>query len=146
VKPVPSATTIVPVTTGLLTECLAFDDVAVSGDIERRNALRGAAEEGRMRVATLDDRAVGFSVMAPWFFGVPFLAHVYVDAALRRRGMGSRLLEDVEQSHNTQVFTSTNMSNAHAALADNPRLDAMRHARRVGRRRPRDLLPQGCLI
>ena len=112
VNPVLSATSIVPVTTDLLTECLAFDDVAASGDLERRSELLEAAEDGRMRVATLDDCAVGFSVMAPWFFGVPFLALAYVDAAVRGRGTGTRLLEDVELSHSTRVFTSTNMSNA----------------------------------
>ena len=81
-----SAISIVPVTTDLLSECLAFDDVVVGGDPERRGELLEAAEDDRMRVATLDDRAVGFSVMAPWFFGAPFLALVYVDAAVRGRG------------------------------------------------------------
>ena len=65
-----------------------------------------------MRVATVGDRAVGYSVAAPWFLGAPFLALVYVDAGERGRGIGSRLLEDFERSHSAQVFTSTNLSNS----------------------------------
>jgi len=108
----PSLTSVVPVTSGLLHECLTFDHVAVGGNAERRRELLSAADEGRMRVATLDGRAVGFSVVASWFFDAPFLELLYVDPAMRERKVGSRLMEDFEQAHRSKVFTSTNLSNA----------------------------------
>ena len=43
--------------------------------------------------------------------GAPFLALLYVDPAMRGRGIGLRLLEDFEGAHGPQVFTSTNLSN-----------------------------------
>ena len=70
------AAAVVAVTPVLLNECLAFDHVAVGGSVERQSELSSAAKDSRMRVATLDGRAVGLSVMAPWFFEVPFLALV----------------------------------------------------------------------
>jgi GNAT superfamily N-acetyltransferase len=105
-------TVVVPVTTDLLADCLEFDHVALGGSLERRRELSMAAEEGRMRIATLNDRAVGYAVKAPWFFGAPFLALLYVNPAMRGRGVGSRLLEDFERAHGRRMFTSTNLSNA----------------------------------
>lgn len=107
-----SPTTILSATPALLTGCLQFDHVAAEGDDERRKELSAAADEGRMQVATVDDRAVGYSVAAPWFLGAPFLALLYVDPGERRRGVGSRLLDDFERTHGPQVFTSTNLTNA----------------------------------
>ena len=54
----------------------------------------------------------GIFVLAPWFLGATFVALVYVDPAVRRRGIGSQLMESLEQSHGPQIFTSTNLSNA----------------------------------
>lgn len=65
-----------------------------------------------MRVATLDGVAVGFSIAAPWFFGVPFLELLYVAPTKRERHIGSQLLEEFEEAHPTKAFTSTNLSNA----------------------------------
>jgi ribosomal protein S18 acetylase RimI-like enzyme len=102
---------VVAVTSELLNECLAFDHVAVSGNAGRRRELSSAAGEGRMRVATLDGRAVGFTVVAPWFFDAAFLSLLYIDPAMRGRRFGSRMLEDFERAHHSKVFTSTNLSN-----------------------------------
>lgn len=104
---------IVSVTPPLLKQCLEFDHVAVGGSAERQDELTSACEDGRMRVATLDGVAVGFSIVAPWFFDVPFLALLYVAPTMRGRHIGSRLLEDFERAHPPKVFTSTNLSNAH---------------------------------
>jgi GNAT superfamily N-acetyltransferase len=104
--------TIVPARDTLLTDCLEFDHLAAGGSVERRNELSEAAEQGRMQVAMVEDRAAGYSVVAPWFFGAPFLALVYVDPGMRGRGIGSRLLEDFEQAHGPKMFASTNLSNA----------------------------------
>jgi hypothetical protein len=40
--------------------------MVISGSVERRDELSLAAQEGRMRIATLSDRAVGYSVVAPF--------------------------------------------------------------------------------
>jgi GNAT superfamily N-acetyltransferase len=112
VVPMSSSAAVVPVTSGLLNECLEFDHVAAGGSAERRRELSTAADEGRMRVATVDGRAVGFSVAAPWFLGAEFLALLYVDPSMRKRKVGSRLLEDFEQAHPSRALTSTNLSNA----------------------------------
>jgi ribosomal protein S18 acetylase RimI-like enzyme len=107
----PSLSSVVAVTSELLNECLAFDHVAVGGSAGRRKELSSAAGEGRMRVATLDGRAVGFFVVAPWFFDAAFLSLLYVEPAMRGRKVGSLMLEDFERGHQTKVFTSTNLSN-----------------------------------
>jgi GNAT superfamily N-acetyltransferase len=109
--PMSSSTTVVPVTSALLNECLEFDHVAAGGSAGRRKELSTAANEARMRVATVEGRAVGFSVAAPWFFDAPFLALLYVDPSMRKRKVGSRLLEDFEQAHPSRALTSTNLSN-----------------------------------
>lgn len=106
--PIPS---LLPVTEALLADCLAFDHLAVGGSVERHSELSEAAGNGRMRVA-VSDGDTARSVVAPWFFGAPFLALVYVKSDMRGQGIGSRLLEDFEQAHGPQVFTSTNLSNA----------------------------------
>lgn len=111
VGPMSSSTSVVPATFELLSECLEFDHVAAGGSAGRRRELSTAADEARMRVATVDGRAVGFSVAAPWFFDAPFLALLYVDPSIRQHKVGSRLLEDFEQAHPPKVLTSTNLSN-----------------------------------
>jgi GNAT superfamily N-acetyltransferase len=95
-----------------LSECLAFDHLAVDGDRERRHELTLASQEGRMRVALVGGRAVGYTILAPWFFGVSFLELLYVDPPFRRTGVGRRLLGDFEARFGPQAFTSTNASNA----------------------------------
>ncbi len=65
-----------------------------------------------MRVATLDGVAVGFSIVAPWFFGMPFLELLYVAPTMRGRHIGSQLLEEFERAFPPKAFTSTNRSNA----------------------------------
>ena len=102
----------VPATPLLLKKCLEFDHVAAGGSTQRQDELSSACEDGRMRVATLDEVAVGFSIVAPWFFDVPFLGLLYVARTMRGRHIGSRLLEDFERAYPTKAFTSTNLSNA----------------------------------
>jgi GNAT superfamily N-acetyltransferase len=96
----------------LLGDCLALDHLAARGNGDRRKELRLAAQQERMRVAVLDDRAVGYAMAAPWFFGESFLAVVYVKSDLRGQGIGASLVADFEQAHDRKVFTSTNRSNA----------------------------------
>jgi GNAT superfamily N-acetyltransferase len=108
-----TAVDIVSGTDVLVEQCLGFDHAARDGDVERREELRQATADSRMRVAVSDGRAVGYSVMAPWFFGTPFLALLYVDESERNRGIGGRLVADREQRHGLgRIFTSTNLTNA----------------------------------
>jgi GNAT superfamily N-acetyltransferase len=108
-----TAIDIVPGTEVLLEQCLGFDHVARGGDLERRKELSQAEVYGRMRVALAVGRAVGYSVMAPWFLGAPFVALVYVDESERGRGIGGRLVADCEERFGTsRGFTSTNLTNA----------------------------------
>jgi GNAT superfamily N-acetyltransferase len=105
-------------TDAFLADCLRLDHLAASGSTERQAELIDAAREGRMRVAVIDDRGAGYTVLAPWFFGQPFLQLLYVDAAQRRRGIAAQLMADFEADHGPELFTSTNLSNApmHALL------------------------------
>lgn len=103
--------TVVSATEPLTTACLGFDHVAATGNPERRTALAEAMRQSRMSVALLDDTPVGYAVQAPWFFGVPFLEMLYVDARYRRRGLGDRLVADFEERFGPRLFTSTNRSN-----------------------------------
>ncbi len=108
-----TAISVEPSTEALLLDCLAFDHLAVSGDLPRRDELTGAAHEGMMRVAVVDHRAAGYAIVSSWFFGAPFLALVYVDAEVRGRGVGDHLVADFEERHDSRkLFTSTNLSNA----------------------------------
>jgi ribosomal protein S18 acetylase RimI-like enzyme len=109
---VPTPTTIVPATDALLSDCLRFDHHVAGGSTERQATLTDAAEQGRMRVAVVDGRGVAYSIVAPWFFGEPFLAFLYVDAELRGRGIGEQLLSEFEEQYGPTLFTSTNLSNA----------------------------------
>jgi GNAT superfamily N-acetyltransferase len=108
-----TAIDIVPGTGVLVEQCLGFDHVARGGDLDRCEELSQAAVDGRMRVAVAAGRAVGYSVMAPWFLGAPFVSLVYVDESERGRGIGRRLVADCEQHHGlSRIFTSTNLTNA----------------------------------
>lgn len=103
--------TVVPATEPLITACLGFDYVAATGGYERRTELAEAMRQNRMFVALLDDSPVGYAVRAPWFFGVPFLELLYMDARYRRQGLGDRLVADFEERFGPKLFTSTNQSN-----------------------------------
>ncbi len=104
-------TDIVPASDRLVGECLDFDHLVAAGSAERRTELSAAAAQGRMRVAVLEGRAAGYSVVAPWFFAATFLELLYVDPAHRGRGIGAELLADFQREHGSHLFTSTNLSN-----------------------------------
>jgi GNAT superfamily N-acetyltransferase len=95
----------------LLESVYAIDHLAAAGDGERRRELGLALLEGRMRVVWDGTRVVGYSVMAPWWFGAAFLQLVYVAREHRRSGLGQLLVEDVENLAPRPIFTSTNETN-----------------------------------
>lgn len=132
-----SPTSIGAADAALLADCFAFDHMVIDGSAERRTELSMAAHEGRMRVATRSDRAVGYSVVAPWFLGAPFLALLYADPDLRGRGIGARLLDDFEEAHGSAGrHIDERVEHAHAALAEASAVDAVRNADRLGRGGP----------
>ena len=92
-------------------ELLALDSVART-DAQRRTQIRTWISEGQTFVAHHDGRIVGYGVLQHSFFGRAFIAMVYVDPSERRRGLGTRIVEHLEQRAETpRVFTSTNQSN-----------------------------------
>lgn len=90
---------------------LAFDHIAASGDHERQTELQTALDQGRLHVAWRQGHAVGYYVLAPWWFEASFLQLLYVDATHRRTGIASDLISDARHQVNGRLFTSTNQSN-----------------------------------
>lgn len=95
----------------ILQSVFAFDHIAAAGDSERQAELRTAASEGQLYVAQYASTAVGYHVLAPWWFGADFLQLLYVDASRRRSGIASALVRDAVQRVDGRLFTSTNQSN-----------------------------------
>lgn len=92
-------------------ELLALDSVART-DAQRQTQIRTWISEGQAFVVHRDGQVVGYGVLQHSFFERAFIAMVYVDPSERRRGLGSRIVEHLEQRAETPtVFTSTNQSN-----------------------------------
>ncbi|MEM8607374.1 MAG: GNAT family N-acetyltransferase [Myxococcota bacterium] len=104
----------VPIRNGALRDVdalLALDSVARM-DAQRRTQIRKWISEGQTLVAHHDGRIVGYGVVEHSFFGRAFIAMLYVDPSERRRGLGTRIVEHLEQrAESPRVFTSTNQSN-----------------------------------
>ncbi len=78
---------------------------------ERADEVRHAVEDSRCLVAEIAGELVGFCVSGR-FFGFDFLELLVVEAAYRRRGVGTALIEEWEKTADTaKWFTSTNESN-----------------------------------
>jgi GNAT superfamily N-acetyltransferase len=85
---------------------LEIDHVA-----ERADEVRRAVEEARCLVAEIGGELVGFCVSGR-FMGFDYLELLIVDAAHRRQGVGTVLIEAWERTAETlKLFTSTNVSN-----------------------------------
>lgn len=90
---------------------IAFDDVAKSNE-ERRNQLENGLRDSEVSVAVVDGTPKGYALLNYRFFGHPFIELLYVASENRRSGIGSRLIEHVqEHAHGSKLFTSTNQSN-----------------------------------
>ena len=78
---------------------------------ERADEVRRAVEDSRCLVAEIAGELVGFCVSGR-FFGFDFLELLLVEVAHRRRGVGTALIEEWEETaHTVKLFTSTNESN-----------------------------------
>jgi ribosomal protein S18 acetylase RimI-like enzyme len=63
-------------------------------------------------VATADETAIGYVVLDYSFYENGFISMLYVHADYRRRCVGERLMQQIEEVCRTaKLFTSTNLSN-----------------------------------
>ena len=97
-----------------LTDMIAADHVAQTGDGNRLNFLTSALGAGWCLVFIDAEGLGGFAVTRPrHFFGRDFVDLLMVHPVRRRSGIGRCLLRSAVASANTStVFTSTNQSNA----------------------------------
>lgn len=79
----------------------------------RRGLIRRAVAAGHCYVRTERGRIVAYVVIEYTFFDNGFVSLLYVEAPLRRQGVGEELLRYVEGECQTpKLFVSTNASNA----------------------------------
>jgi GNAT superfamily N-acetyltransferase len=87
-------------------------DSSVQVDQSKRPLVQSAVDRNECLVAVNDGILVGYGVMNYAFFDRGFVLRVYVDAAQRRRGVGSRLFDEFEsRCRSSRIFTSANLSN-----------------------------------
>lgn len=78
---------------------------------ERAEEVRRAVKDSRCLVAEIAGELVGFCIGGR-FFGFDFLELLVVEAAHRRHGVGTALIEAWEKTADTvKLFTATNKSN-----------------------------------
>ncbi len=78
----------------------------------RREMLQDAVAARHCVAAFADQKPVGYVIVNDDFFGHAFVPVLVVDAAYRRRGIGSRLLATVESAtRGKKLFISANTSN-----------------------------------
>jgi GNAT superfamily N-acetyltransferase len=81
-------------------------------DQSRRARVHSAVDRSECFVASMNGVLAGYGAIDYGFFGRGFVSLVYVDAAHRRRGVGSRLFDEFERRcTSSRIFTSTNLSN-----------------------------------
>jgi GNAT superfamily N-acetyltransferase len=97
-----------------LAEMLVVDAMAAAGDAERVAYLTRAVEHDDCFVAIDDGTVRGFVVVKrQHFFDRDFVDLLFVADGHRRRGLGGELMKAaVATATSTDVFTSTNESNA----------------------------------
>lgn len=84
---------------------------------ERVDFVRTSITRGECFIAELGDEVVGFVVLNYTFFGFGFIPLLVVAQRHRRRGIGHRLVAEVQlRCKSRKLFSSANASNA-AALA-----------------------------
>ncbi|MDR0896779.1 MAG: GNAT family N-acetyltransferase [Oscillospiraceae bacterium] len=93
----------------------ALDDLPALLRIDalgREAMLRDAIANKACLLALSDGQPAAFAIQKSDFFGYPFVELLVVDAALRRRGIGLKMLSHLaEACAADRLFTSTNASN-----------------------------------
>jgi len=93
---------------GRLTEL----DHVTRTDPERLACIRRSIEQGSCIVCTESEEILGYGVLEYSFYGMGFVAMLYVNSQHRRQGVGSQLMRELEKRCRTsKIFTSTNLSN-----------------------------------
>lgn len=96
---------------GDLNALVAFDQVASSSE-ERRNQLEAGLRDSEISVALVDGIPKGYVLLNDRFYGHPFIELLYIAPESRGAGLGSALIEHVQQHIlGSKLFTSTNQSN-----------------------------------
>jgi GNAT superfamily N-acetyltransferase len=81
-------------------------------DQSRRMLIESAVDRGECLLALDDGIPLGYGVMNHSFFNRGFVSLIYVDAAHRRRRVGTALFDEFEQRcRSSRIFTSANLSN-----------------------------------
>lgn len=89
-----------------------IDSVAVAGDEARRSSICRWSEQGLVLMAEEVSGPLGYVVLEYTFFEQGFVTMLMVGSNARRRGVGTRLLEEVAAVCTApKLFTSTNVSN-----------------------------------
>ena len=88
-------------------------DEGVIGSPRRREYIASVAERGGLSVTVEDSQIVAFCcVDHRYFFEKPFVSLLVVHPESRRRGLGRDLLAFCESEAGSELWTSTNRSNA----------------------------------
>jgi len=81
-------------------------------DQSRRALVNSAVDRGECFIALQDGFVIGYAVMNYLFFDRGFVPLIHVDTNHRRRKVGSRLFDELEERCRTsRIFTSMNLSN-----------------------------------
>lgn len=91
---------------------VALDEIA-GREPGRVRLIERLIQANACLVAVRDDRCCGYTGIEYSFFDCGFIPIVYVEASLRRQGIGRALVEAISGHCRTpKLFTSTNESNA----------------------------------
>ena len=91
---------------------LAQVDPRLDSDAGRADHIGELMDLGLSWLAEADGVPLGYVVASTHFFARPFVDLLVVDAAQRRRGVGTALMARCEAAHDDdRLFTSTNESN-----------------------------------
>jgi len=90
---------------------IAFDHV-VQYESKRRAFIKKSVLDKNCYVAVEKGVPIGYAVLEYTFFGFGFVSMLYLSDKYRRKGIGKRLIEHLENKCKTdKIFTSTNKSN-----------------------------------
>lgn len=92
------------------TDICAIDHLGQNPD--RQNLIRHSIQQRQCQVALIDTALVGYVILEYSFFGLGFVALLYIHPAHRRGGIGTLLMQHAEDICTTEkIFTSTNLTN-----------------------------------
>jgi ribosomal protein S18 acetylase RimI-like enzyme len=91
---------------------VAAFDKAVLHEKQKKTFLKNSINDGNCYTYVNKGEVVGYAVLEYTFFNCGFISMLYIKEEYRRRGIGIRLIEHLENKCKTKkLFTSTNKSN-----------------------------------